>query len=316
MTGREPSMGEALELAAFCFRVDRVTAEVTTALREASIPSMLLKGPGIATWLYGAERPRIYTDSDLLLRRRDWEKALALIEGLGFEDDLGPLDHPRMESGAGYPWVRQADGAHVDLHHTVFGIRADPDELWAAFWEEAVSEKIGGLEVSLPSRPARLLHIALHAVQHGPAWEKPMADLRQGIARAPIDAWMKAFALAERLEAADTFAAGIRLTAEGRELAEAIGAGQGANVEAALRLDWVPTAEGFRELSEADGIRERAAILFRELFPTPTFMRWWSSLARRGRLGLALAYLWRPLYLFSRAIPGYLAWRRASRAKR
>ena len=48
----QQSMQNALELAAFSFKVDAVTAEVTRALEAKSIPSILLKGPGIATWLY------------------------------------------------------------------------------------------------------------------------------------------------------------------------------------------------------------------------------------------------------------------------
>ena len=317
VSGRELSTRDALEMAAFCFRIDRVTAEVTSALSEASIPSMLLKGPGIATWLYSGDRPRIYTDSDLLLRKRDWKNALALIEGLGFADDLGPLEHPRMESGAGYPWARRSDGAHVDLHYTLFGIDADPQDLWTAFARDAVRENVGGVEVSLPSRPARLLHIALHAVQHGgDAWEKPMMDLGQAVAKAPTQLWVEALRLAEGLGAGETFAAGLRLIPAGAALAAEIGASENTALGSDLRLGRVPLAEGFQELAETRGIRQKARVLAREAFPNPAFMRWWSPLARRGWLGLALAYLWRPLYLASRAIPGYLAWRRASRTSR
>ena len=40
-------------------------------------------------------------------------------------------------------------------------------------------------------------------------------------------------------------------------------------------------------------------------------MRWWSPLARRGRLGLALAYPWRIAYLLRQTGPGIRAWRKA-----
>jgi len=43
------------------------------------------------------------------------------------------------------------------------------------------------------------------------------------------------------------------------------------------------------------------------------FMRWWSPLARRGRLGLTVSFLWRPLWFLGHAGPAYLAWRRARR---
>ncbi len=310
-------MSNALQLAAFSFKVDKVTAEVTAALRAASIPSILLKGPGIATWLYAGDRPRLYGDSDLLLRRSDWAGAMAVVEALGFEDELGPLEHPRMESGAGYPLDRASDGAGVDLHYTLFGIGASAEELWSAFEEGAVSEPVGGVDVLFPSRPARLLHIALHAVQHGgEAWEKPMRDLDRAVAKVAVATWIKALELARRLDAGGTFATGLRLIPQGRELAEEIDAGQGTTADASLRLSRVPMAEGFQQLAGASGPRRKLALLARELFPNRAFMRWWTPLARHGWPGLLLAYCWRVLWLGYRAVPGYLAWRRATRRDR
>src|SRR4051794_6518608 len=99
-------------------------------MQDASIPSMVVKGPVIATWLYSGEAPRLYGDTDLLLRKSDWERASKLMEKLGFEDELGPLEQPRMESGEGYPWMRRSDGAGVDLHYTLYGVGADPEDVW------------------------------------------------------------------------------------------------------------------------------------------------------------------------------------------
>ena len=314
---RESSMADSLKLAAFGFKVDRVTAEVTTALTDGSMPSILLKGPGIANWLYSVDRPRLYVDSDLLIRKEDWANALSLVKALGFEDDLGPLDHPRMESGAGYPWVRDSDGASVDLHYTLFGIGVAPEAVWEVFSEGVVREQIGGVEVALPSHAARLLHISLHAVQHGgETWDKPMSDLELAIAKAPERTWVETRELAARLEAAEIFATGLRLLPQGHELATAIGTEEGKALGATLRLESVPTAEGFQELSEAPGLRGKLALVFRELFPSRTFMRWWSPIARRGRIGLALTYFWRPIWLLYRSAPGFLAWRRAGRSGR
>jgi hypothetical protein len=317
VSARDSSMSEALQAAAASFAVDTVTAEVAKSLQAASVPSIVLKGPGIATWLYAGEAPRLYRDSDLLLRRGDWERAKAILEGMGFEDDLGPMDHPRMESGAGYPWIRRRDRASVDLHYTLFGVGADPEGLWDAVAAETVREVVAGAELSLPSQPARLLHICLHAVQHGGStekgWEKPMRDLRQAIAKAPVETWAEALALAERVDAAGSFATGLRFLPEGREIAEQIGAPEAQGAEAALRLSEVPMVEGFQELAEAAGARQRLEIVLRELFPTPTFMRWWTPLARRGKLGLATAYLWRPVWLLLHAPRGLLAWRRSRR---
>lgn len=309
-----PEAGEHLRLAAFGFGVDRVTAEVSSALEAADVPSILVKGPAIATWLYRGDESRLYGDTDLLIRARDWKRAIATLEGLGFEDDLGPLAHPRMESRAGYPWSRAADEASVDLHCTLFGIGADPEAVWAAFSESTHGQTIGGVEVRMPSYPARLLHISLHAVQHGgETLPKAMIDLERALTQVPEATWKQALELAERLQAAETFAAGLQLTPEGRRLSTRIGADRDGSTAVSLRLEWAPLSEGFEELARTPGLGAKLALLVRELVPNPAFMRWWTPLARRGRLGLVASYPWRWLWLAYRVVPGYRAWRRAAR---
>ena len=304
---------ETLRWAAHSFNVDQVTAEVTTAFDTASIDSILLKGPAIATWLYSGDQPRLYTDTDLLVQKRDWDRAKDVMLELGFQDDLGPLEHPRMESGEGHPWCRP-DGAEVDLHYALFGIGASPERLWKTFSSGAARERIGGAEVSMPSRPARLLHISLHAVQHGGERQlKPMRDLERALDKASNATWVEAHRLAESLEADRSFAAGLRLLPKGRDLADAIGATQGHSTDTALRLAQVPLAEGFQELADSPGLRNKAALVVREVFPKRAFMRWWSPLARRGRLSLALAYLGRPFWLVLHAPRGLRAWRSSRR---
>jgi Uncharacterised nucleotidyltransferase len=307
---------EPLQWAVQSFGVDRVTAEVVSALGDASIPTILLKGPAIALWLYAGDRPRPYADTDLLVRRADWRAAMEVLLGKGFVDGLGHLAHPRMEAGDGYPWVRPADEAEVDLHYTLFGVGAEPEDLWEAFFEGSAPERLGGIEVRMPSHPARLLHIALHAVQHGGKAEiqrKPIRDLEQALAKAEPRLWEQARDLAERLRAMQMFSNGLYLLPEGAELAAGLGVKRDRSPAAAVRMAEVPLAEGFKELAETPGLRAKARLVVRELFPNREFMLWWSPLARRGRLGIAAAYVARPFLLLVRALPGYLAWRRARR---
>jgi hypothetical protein len=312
--GADAAIPEAVHWAVVSFAVDRVTAEVTRALSAASIESILFKGPTIATWLYRNDRPRIYWDSDLLVPRRDWEQAMQVVKKLGFEDSYGPLAHPRMESGAGYPWQRAADGANVDLHYTWFAVGADPEELWEALAEDGEQQSVGGVEVRVPSHPARLLHIVLHAVQHGgERLRKPMMDLEQAVSMVSPSVWERARDLAVRLDVLETFATGLALTPEGEKLGAAIDARAGSSVGTVLRLKGVPLSEGFEELSQKRGIRAKLALIGREIFPNRAFMRWWTPLAWRGAIGLTAAYLWRVLWLAYRAVPGFVAWRRTNR---
>ncbi|HVW47988.1 MAG TPA: nucleotidyltransferase family protein [Solirubrobacterales bacterium] len=307
---------DAVRVAAICLLVDRVSAEVVSALRAAGVPSLLMKGPAISTWIYAGE-PRSYADTDLLLREADWKRATAVLECLGFADDLAPLDRPRTGSLDSHPYVRAADGAAVDLHLTLFGIEAAPAEVWAAFTAEAVPLEVGGVQVAVPSYRARALHIAMHAVQHGgDAHPKPMRDLELALERVPREVWAEALELARELRAEAAFAAGLGLTGRGRSLAAAIGATSAPrSARARLRVEGTPLAEGFLELA-ATRRRDRLALLLAVLIPRPSFMRWWTPLARRGIRGLAAAYAWRWVWLLWRAVPGYVAWRRAARGSR
>ena len=142
-----------------------------------------------------------------------------------------------------------------------------------------------------------------------------MRDLERAVSKVGVDTWVGALELARRLDAGGTFATGLRLIPPGRLLAKQIGAGEGTTADATLRLSRVPMAEGFQELAEAPGLRRKLALLIRELFPNRAFMRWWTPLARRGWPGLFLAYCWRVLWLAYRAVPGYLAWRKATRRR-
>lgn len=304
-----------LRLAAFGFAVDLVTAEVGTALERAGVPAVVVKGPAVASWLYAGDESRLYGDTDLLVRGADWERAVAVLERLGFEDDLGPLGHPRMESGSGHLWTRAGDGAEVDLHRTLFGVGAGPEAVWTAFSDGGERRQVGGAEVALPPYPARLLHVVLHAVQHGGEVQpKSMLDLETALARVPEPTWREARDLAVRLRAEQAFAVGLGLTAAGRRLAARLGVGDGAETgPAALRMARVPLAEGFAELAAAPGWGAKASLARRELFPNRAFMRWWSPLARRGPRGLLAAHVWRLAWLAWHSVPGLLAWRRATR---
>ncbi len=291
--------------------VDQTTAEVIAALRERQVPSILLKGPSIAAWLYADGTLRSYNDCDLLVAPEDLLAARAGLEKLGFRDKTTPLGHPRLES---HEWIRGRD--RVDLHTTLIGIGALPRVVWGALSAMTLTQRVAGVEVQVLDQTALALHVVLHAAQHGREDPKPVEDLLRAIRAVPGDRWSEVAALADRLQAIDAFSVGLRLLPEGRELASWLDLPQARSADAFLRVDRVPLALAFEHLATTAGARLRASLVLHELFPTPAFMRWWSPLARRGRLGLAVAYCWRPVRLITQAGPGYLAWRRARREAR
>jgi hypothetical protein len=273
--------------------IDRLTVEVSTALERAEIPNVVLKGPAIAGWLYDRSEVRAYGDSDLLISQRDWERATEVLKSLGFTHDVSDMAHPRMESFASDPWYRGDD--NVDLHSTLYGIGADPVKTWAVLSSTAVPIEIGGTELKALGLPARTVHIALHAAAHQDG--KAVYDMERALERLDENLWREAAAVASRLDALPAFAGGLKLVEGGEELGRRLGVSEARSVRMDLRATGVPLTEGIFELLEAPGIRPKLRVFRAEVAPNAAFMRWWSSLARRGRLGLVAAYLWRPLYL-------------------
>ena len=101
---------------------------------------------------------------------------------------------------------------------------------------------------------------------------------------------------------------GLTLTDEGRALAGRLGIADRASSAALLRRTEI--ADGLARLDAAPGAAAKARLLLRELLPSPAFLRWQTSLARRGRRGLLAAYAWRWAWLARRGPTAYRAFRR------
>lgn len=285
---------DQLHQAMWCLAIDTVTAEVIGAFEALGIDVLLVKGPVIGSWLYvGEVRP--YTDGDLLVAPANWDRAVALLEEMGFQDYLRPLEHPRMESQAGTGFLR--GGHSVDLHSTLSGLRADPEQVWRTLWATSETQEVGGRTVHVPDRAAVLMHIALHVLHHVEG--KPLDDLARAIDIASDEDWRAAAGLAARLDGLDAFASGLRLLPQAAVVAARLDLAAAGSVEFDLRAAQVPLAEGLNHLVTAP-LLAKPQILAREVFPNAAFMRWTMPIARRSRAGLIASYPLRWLWLVRR----------------
>ena len=281
-------------------RIDAATAEVVGVLRNAGIPSILLKGPSIARWIYdGASRP--YGDCDLLVRRSDLDASERTLRILDFERGglySIPGDWPRHAA------VYRRGDVVVDLHQTLLGVTADADRLWEVLAPRREHMRIAGANVDVLDPAGRAFVLALHSAKDGGRDEKPVRDLERGLELLPLELWRDAAGIAAEVEAGEAFAAGLRRCPAGREVSVVLDLPTHVSREIALRRQ-APAAlsVGVDWLLRTKGFRRKVALVARKIVPPPAFLRDWSPLARRGRWGLALAYLWRPLWLLWRA-PG------------
>ena len=308
----------AVRTAALTLRVDNVTAEVVTAMREVGIRALLLKGPSIVAWLYRDGAARAYVDTDLFVAAGSYRQTGDVLRALGFRP-LGYSWHRHSET-----WQRRRDASIVDLHRSLIGISAPPDTVWEELAAKTDTLRVGGIDVEVLRVPARALHVALHAAEHGVDLSHPLEDLARALRVADEAVWRDAADVARRINARPAFAAGLRFNPAGVRLAErlhlpverppAVAVRAGPDMPAVLTLE---------NLTSEQPLRTRARLVFRALAPSPRYIRHWSTTRmsgwpaalRRGLLGLGLAYLWRPIWILLRLPKAINAVRRARRGQ-
>lgn len=297
--------------------VDLTTAAVVASLRAAGVRSILLKGPALARLLYGPGEHRSYTDVDLLVAPADAGRANEVLGRLGFsplvsDEALGP--HRPLHA---HEWRRTGGGASVDLHRTLPGAAAPPDDVAAVLAAHTATTEIAGEEVEALAPPALLVQVALHAAHHGPRSGKALRDLERAAGRQPYDAWEEAATIARQIDATPAFAAGLRLVPAGAALADRLALPLDVPVDVRLKAAGAPPlAVGLDWLLRTRGLRARLALVARTALPPPSALRLWRPLARRGTSGLVAAYASHPFWLARHAVPSIRALRGARRPTR
>jgi hypothetical protein len=292
--------------------VDATTAEVIGALRDAGVDPVLLKGPVLAQWLYDEGDSRPYVDADLLISPPQHAEAERILKQLGFTQSVRPWENERRVEHDSV-WQRPGDAGVVDLHRSLPGVRGvSPETLWRHIWPGTIDWRMPapGGTVRVLDEPARALLVALHAAHHlaeGRVPVRPLADLERALARTPLATWEAAAVLARRLRAGPHFARGLHAVSGGDVLAARLGL--------PAPSSGYEVAEGIERLAAARGIRPRLRLLIGALWPSPSYLRWSSSLARRGPVGLGVAYLIRPAIVLVNAWRGYRTWRRQRRVR-
>lgn len=147
-------------------------AAVHRGLARGGVDHLAFKGPVSNRMIHGARARRLYGDLDLLVRRRDRERAAALLSELGFRraPRAGKLAafaqriHFHASFGAPVGSGLLPVELHWELIDRVNLFRIDLDELFAA------SERlpVAGFEVPVLDLAAHFVYLCCHLGKHAP----------------------------------------------------------------------------------------------------------------------------------------------------
>lgn len=297
--------------------LDTVTASVIERFEEEEVPCVLLKGAAFARLFYAGTAERSYCDFDLLINPADRARVEDVLTALGFirvdrdEDWLGP------EPKYAHTFRRPRDGALVDLHWRLSGATASSETVWAALRRHTTSMDLQGRTIRVLDAPASALLVGLHNAHHGTGHPTTLSDLDRAVEILDPLVWHDALSLADEIGACDAFAAGLRLTPAGDKLADEMGLDRRLSV--AMWLKTNPSTSGafvMDSFLRTTKLRGRLGLCLRVVVPPRVVMYHFSSLARRGPLGMAMAYFLRPFRLAVQLGPTLRVWLHAQKVLR
>jgi hypothetical protein len=262
--------------------VERGLLEISAELDGAGVDFVVLKGPALAHTVYPDPSWRFFGDLDLLVRGREWRKAITILERMGYRRNL---PEPRAgfdeRFGKASEFRREA-GIEVDLHRTLvvgpFGLWIEPDTLFD-----------GTTELPLWGQTFKRLDdtlLQLHACMHAslgwwPPLQVPVRDVAQVAHYGRVDwealadrasRWKLRAVVRDSLRLASKDV-GVGLPSEAERALTQTPSGQEAR---ALRsYQGAPRGRGGTEMSTLAairGIRAKAMYLWSLIFPSREFL--------------------------------------------
>jgi hypothetical protein len=288
--------------------VDGACRVVVPHLTAGGFRPIVLKGATIAGWLYPDPSQRVYGDLDLLVAPASRDAVVAALAERGFH----PLVDARMLRTSSAEEQPLSNGTvTVDLHTALKGVRLDPARAWAVLDASTVPWDWSGTPVRALAPPARAMHLSLHVAQRGRVDAKAARDLDLGLARLDRAVWHEAARLADELDAAGAFVAGLELLPEGRRLLDELAVAAAGDRETRMRAASASTSALFLERAVAAGSwRQRLRVVRGRLFPSAQWLRLHEPERTRTRRGLILTRVSRPFVVVAR-LPAAFVERRA-----
>ena len=181
------------------------------------IAAMPYKGPVLAACFYDNILLRQFSDLDIVIHKRDFDRAKSLLVAQGFEPWRAMTEDEErryLDAHHAYTFVRQEDLACIDLHWDIaqkyFALSLDPDCLW----ERLETVSLSGKNVLTLPVDDLLLVLCVHGAKH--TWERLgwICDVAMIMCHHPELNWESIFAKARRIDAERLLILGVRLATD------------------------------------------------------------------------------------------------------
>ena len=144
-------------------------AEALSALGDGGVPTLVLKGIALSVAHYRDDGVRPMEDIDVLVPRRDFERAITVLRGAGWAAGRDYIPTGGLRAVHAEHLQHREGGVSLDLHRYALAQAASDDEFWSA-----------AVEIELLNAPTRVLCPAdqlLHVAVHGARWN-PVPPVR------------------------------------------------------------------------------------------------------------------------------------------
>jgi hypothetical protein len=277
-------------------QLDAAAVEAVSALTVAGTDPVILKGVSFERLLYDPSELRPQLDVDILVDPDAAESAEVCLRALGYTPvgrpaDIVPPNRSQLSFVHAYTWTRP-DGANVDLHTGLLGVRVPPKPAFVRLTSEKSIVDLGWAILPCLSEAARALHVAFHAAQHVMDSPRTREEVDRAVALLSRATWLQALELAGDLDAVDSLAFGLRQTTAGSDLAAELGLPASTSpLTVIIAHDaFRPGAVALERLFTLTGFWPKARLALREAIPSPAYMRYSQPETVGRRLGLTRAY--------------------------
>ncbi len=145
-------------------------SRIIPALASKNIKIMVLKGMALIDMVYRDPALRQMRDIDVLIREKDFEEIRRQLLGLGYNTtaelpNMSGVELVEYSHFFDQIKFKKISGALIDSHFRLLNMGL-PQKDESMIWDRAVATNIAGVNVLIPSPEDMLLHLCFHTSQH------------------------------------------------------------------------------------------------------------------------------------------------------